>query len=88
MTLPGSGMSVPSIATNACPARPAAVSAASSFGARAASKATAPWTYRQAVVVPAPNPAAGAAKASPVRRCTKTSSARSGSVRLTRSVQG
>lgn len=52
-----------------------ASSAASSLGARAASKATASCTYRQAVVVPASNPAASPAKVSAVRRCTRASRA-------------
>jgi hypothetical protein len=39
-----------------------------SFGARAASKATVSPTYRQAVVMPTPDPAASPANVSPLRR--------------------
>jgi hypothetical protein len=45
---------------------PAARSAVSSFGLRAASSATVSWTYRQAVAAPMLNPAASAAKVSPL----------------------
>src|SRR5690348_2845632 len=62
------GMRVPSSTTNARLAFFAAPSAASSLGARAASKATVSCTYRQAVVVPTPKPAARPAKVSPLLR--------------------
>ena len=43
-----------------------------SFGARAASRATTSSTYRQAVVVLTPNPAAISANVSPLRRQAST----------------
>ena len=43
-----------------------------SLGARAASSATVSFTYRQAVAVPTPNPAARLANVSPLRRQART----------------
>ena len=51
----------------ACPARLACASAARSLGERAASSPTVSVTYRQAVAVPIPNPAARSANVSPLR---------------------
>jgi len=66
---------VPSITTNACPAFFAARSAGASRGERAAISRTVSVTYRQAVAVPTPNPAASWARVSPLRRCARTSRA-------------
>jgi hypothetical protein len=66
---------VPSITTYTCPALLVSRSAVRSFGDRAASRPTVSVTYRQAVVVPIPNPAASPAKVSPLRRQASTSSA-------------
>ena len=56
---------MPSSTTYAYPARTASRTALRSFGARAASSSTVSPTYRQAVVVPIPNPAASSANVSP-----------------------
>jgi hypothetical protein len=64
--------SVPSKTANGYPAFFASRTASRSFGARAASSATVSVTYRHAVAVPTPNPAATYANGSPLRRWTRT----------------
>ena len=61
------GIKVPNSTTSAWPARAAGRSAACSLGARAASRSTVSSTYRRAVDVEMPNPAASSAKVSALR---------------------